>query len=426
MSAQPSFECRILAGLHQGASALLSPTSDTYSVGTGSDADIVLRDLPVSTAQIRVDAQSWSWTDPEYAFTLALGEALDLGGVTLQICRAGDVWPASPTPARVQRRPSARDADTTDRDNAADDAISEPASEATIATASADEDTDAAHAAGDERDPSALSAPTNRAAPAMRRSRSRLAQVLVIIALAAAAGLPLAGAWIASTPEESSEAPAAAAAAEPAPAAATEAELAAIEALIVEQEMQDRIEASLNDETGRIEIAGVVADDDALENLVRAVRKVAQRVAMRVLTQADFAGEVAALQDDLPPDVKIASKPVGTVTLEGIVADDAERESLIVQVESALPMAAEIYVDIKTRTDLALEKRRQQKTAEVIPDPPLPQLMAVVSGPEPFLVMPNGDRIMVGGMVNGLTVMAISNTHIDYQLGNGKLLRAAR
>jgi hypothetical protein len=424
MSAQPQFECRVLAGLHQGASALLSPTSDTHSVGPTSDADIVLRDLPVTSAQVRVDGQSWSWSDPEGSLTLALGEALDLGGVTLQICRAGAAWPASPALARVQRRPSAANLNAAGPDPVSDEAASEETD------ASPEHDTD--HTTGDTTD-AAATADTlldATAAPAVRNRQRRLKQMLVITGLALLACLPLAGAWMASAPSGEDTAttppPVAEPLAEPVPAVATEAELTAIEALIVKKGLEDRLEASLNTDTGRIEITGVVADDDVLEHFVRALRKAAVRVTLRLLTQADFANEVSALQDDLPEGVKIGAKPIGTVILEGTVENDAERESLVVQVENALPMAAEIYVDLKTRADIAMEKRRQQKAVAVVADPPFPKLLAVVSGPEPFLVMPNGDRVMVGGMVNGFTVMAISDKHIDYQYENGKLLRAAR
>lgn len=422
MSAQPQFECRVLAGLHQGASALLS-LSDTHSVGPTSDADIVLRDLPVTSAQVRIDGQSWSWSDPEGSLTLALGEALDLGGVTLQICRAGAAWPASPALARVQRRPSAANLNAAEADPVSDEAVSEETG------ASAEHGTD--HTTGDSTDAGATADTTldATAAPAPRHGQRRLKQMLVITGLALLACLPLAGAWMASAPSGEDTAttipPVAEPLAEPAPAVATEAELAAIEALIVEKALEDRLEAILNTDTGRIEITGVMADDDVLEHFVRAVRKTAVRVTLRVLTQADFANEVSALQDDLPEGVKIGAKPIGTVMLEGTVENDAERENLVVQVENALPMAAEIYVDLKTRADIAMEKRRQKAVA-VVADPPFPKLLAVVSGPEPFLVMPNGDRVMVGGMVNGFTVMAISDKHIDYQYENGKLLRAAR
>jgi hypothetical protein len=207
--------------------------------------------------------------------------------------------------------------------------------------------------------------------------------------------------------------------------AINEEELQAITALIDEKGLSERVDATPNPSTGRIDIRGVMADDEEFEEFVRTVRKVTSRVLLRIVSHRDFATDVSGLQQDLPEGVQISTKPIGILVLQGTVDNDEAREALIERIENLVPMAAEIDVQLKTKSELEKEARDNQRAGRNA-ETALPRVMAVVSGPEPFLVLQSGDRVMVGGVINGHTLTAISESQIEYKNPEGKTIRVPR
>lgn len=403
MTTLPHVECRILAGLHQGARAALAPDAEAHRVGRDANADIVLRDLPMSEGQIVLQAQSWTWRDTEFDLTMAFGEALDLDGVVIQVCLSGERWPGAPEAAKTHvRRAGMRTADSLEEN------LSTTATEQDIPQ-------DAAATTG------FVPSGAIRRGPARRLAAAGMVAVLVLLLTGAGIVVGLEHRDDRQRPDATpAETPATTA---PPATANANAALEAIDALIDEMELAERVEAELNPSTGKIEISGVMAGDQEFEDFVRALRKKGHRAALRLITQSEFAAEAQAIQHELPEGVSIAAKPVGAVVLSGTVDNDEARESVIGQVQALLPLVAEIYVEVKTRAELA-HQNRPRKSADVAQV--LPRVMAVVSGPEPFLVLPGGERVLIGGRVNGLTLAGISDTHIDYQSSDGKLIHAPR
>jgi hypothetical protein len=207
--------------------------------------------------------------------------------------------------------------------------------------------------------------------------------------------------------------------------AINEEELQAITALIDEKGLSERVDATPNPSTGRIDIRGVMADDEEFEEFVRTVRKVTSRVLLRIVSHRDFATDVSGLQQDLPEGVQISAKPIGVIVLKGVINSDQDREALIERVENLVPMAAEINVQLKTKSELEKEARDNQRTGRNA-ETALPRVMAVVSGPEPFLVLQSGDRVMLGGVISGHMLTAITGSHIEYKNPEGKIIRVPR
>ena len=406
-------ECRVLSGLHQGARAMLPPDVARYDVGKDTSADLVLRDLPVANGQIVLKEDSWQWIDTDFETTLTIGETLDLGGLVIQVCASDTPWLESPdTPATRVRQSSAPIAPSP-----TDTTANDP-------TATETSDTPPASETQENSLQTRYPLINNRAGT----SRRRMGQAAVGVGIALVVSLSGVIFWNllgSETNEEITAQSQAAAAASAQLAENLETDFKAIETLLNERDIVDRVEATLNPSSGRIEILGVMADDQEYEDFVRAVRKITSRVALRITTHRDFSTDAIGLQQDLPEGIQITTKPIGILTVKGTVSDDDERENLISRIENLVPMAAEIEVQLKTKAEVMKENRERRRTGRDT-DAFLPRIMSVVGGPEPFIVLPNGDRIMVGGQINGLTLSAITATHIEYQTGEGKTVRAPR
>ena len=406
-------ECRVLSGLHQGARATLSPDVAGYAVGRDTGADLVLRDLPVTDGQIVVKEDTWQWIDADFETTLAVGETLDLGGLVIQVCASDSPWPESPEAPATRVRQSAAPIEASQTDaTATESTLTEP-SDSSTASETQDHSLQTRYPLINDR------------AGASRR-RISLAAVGVGIALMVSLSGVILWDFLGSETNEEITAQSQAAAVESARLAANlETDFKAIETLLNERDIVDRVEATLNPSSGRIEILGVMADDQEYEDFVRAVRKITSRVALRITTHRDFSTDAIGLQQDLPEGIQIATKPIGILIVKGTVSDDEERENLISRIENLVPMAAEIEVQLKTKAEVMKENRERRRTGGDA-DAFLPRIMSVVGGAEPFIVLLNGDRIMIGGRINGLTLSAITATHIEYQTGEGKTVRAPR
>lgn len=406
MTDMHELELRVLEGLHQGARAPLKPDSITHPVGKTTDFDIVLRDLPIDSGEIRITEQAWTWRDQDFEITVPWGEAVSVSGVVIQVCERSDPWPENPgDPVRHQRQVSQK-------------ASSEPEEETSESTEVGAVDEELTREGSET--------------PAQPRHRtaapSRTPSLGIGIAAMAALLIVVVSAWIAISPPDP-EVGSAAAEQVPVESAKTQAineeELKAITALIDEKGLSERVEATPNSSTGRIDIRGVMADDEEFEEFVRTVRKVTSRVLLRIVSHRDFATDVSGLQQDLPEGVQISTRPIGVIVLKGMINNDQDREALIERIENLVPMAAEIDVQLKTKSELAKEARDNQRAGRDAATA-LPKIMAVVSGPEPFLVLQSGDRVMVGGVISGHMLTAITGSHIEYKNPEGKTIRVPR
>jgi hypothetical protein len=406
MTAQRDLELRILEGLHQGARAALDPSSQTHTVGKNTDFEIVLRDLPIDSGEIRIVQQSWTWRDPNFEITLPLGEALGLEDLVIQVCESKAPWPESPNdPIRHQRNV---------RERPSDDTTNDPLEQQGVAAA-----------------PEVLSQTElmNEQQSLEPRSVSTTygRNIGLSIAVVVTVVVVVAGAWVLTMPPDpgSSASKATRLTAESTASTIGEVELKAIAGLIEEKGLSDRVEAILNSSIGRIDIRGVMADDEEFESFVRAVRNVTSRVALRIVSQQDFATDVRGVQQDLPEGVRVSARPIGILEVKGVVNDDQDREELIARIENLVPVATQISIDVRTKSEVAVESRDNQRGGRGA-GPTLPEVMAIVGGIEPFLVLKNGDRIMIGGIVSGHTLTQISESHIEYSDSEGKTIRVAR
>ena len=406
-------ELRVLTGRHRGARCALPTDASEISVGRSSDSFVVLRDLPMPSGEIVIDGQVWSWKDADFQARMPLGGTLDLGGgVWLQVCSTRETWPSSPMSVADRVRPS------------------EPVAEAEPASSDGDRETE-------EERQQTLGAPdvdpfvvASSSKPFSRR-RGVFLQVGLAALLMAIAALWL---WkIAPEPaDRSSEQIVAADTVAPSiasvpPAKAeppAQGQLAAVEAVINDKGLTGRVKARVN-ASDRIEIKGIMANDEEFEDFVRAVRKVSQRPVLRILTQRDFESDIRGIQQELSADIKIASQPIGILVVRGTVKDEAERVAVIERIKALSPLAVQVDPFLKTQDELAREMKDKKRSGAQSALPP-PRPMAIMGGPEPFLIMQTGERILIGGLVGGFTLTAIADAYVEYRSADGKTVRTPR
>lgn len=445
---QPSspLELRVLSGLHAGARVSLPAGDQAIRLGPTVDGDIVLRDLSVSTATLRVSDGQWHWQDADGELRLALGEALAVGELLLQVCAQSAPWPDSPAAVTVLTRPGAK----------ADRGGPDPRDASLVETAKAQEDT-----------PLTVQSLVMPALPDPTpplRNRSRLATALIAAAVVLGIGLALLrwrdGSQDAQAPAETRQlaaisqgvdrtdaglAPRPPGAGVNLPPVSSHDAREALERLIDEKSLHGQVVVR-EGANGRLEMAGVLADDDALEDLIRASRRMVPGVFSQLTTEADFRADILGLKEDLPAAIEIGVNPIGIVSLRGTVRDDNAREALIERVRQLSPYVVQIESELLTEAEAkAMEAMRLRERAQTGPNlparsdastggatsvegptPELPRSRAVVGGPEPFLLLGTGERVFVGGMVEGLKLTAISDTEIEFQTADGKTYRSAR
>ncbi len=372
--AQP--ELRVVGGLHAGARAALQAGDGALTVGADPKNDLVLRDAPLASGTVSTRGQAWAWIQEGRTVPLRTGQCLRLGPVILAICMVDDAWP----------------------DEAACDAAIDPSARApstgAMATSPADVPLRLARPGGGRR-----KAPPTRSG----------AWLAIAALLTVAGGSAVAMFHHHGDPDHAT--PVHAAASAPSMPSDTRAMRDKLEALLVRRGLRDVVRASVRAD-GIIEIRGVVADDDALDNLLRAISSVTQNVYPELLTQSEFARRVQALTPSLPTGVNAVAMSGGVLALHGRVAAGG-LAALVNLVHESLPEAAS--VDLDDLRDLART-----------PLPPAPVIRSVLGGDVPSVILADGRRLLPGGVVGALHLVSIDDTGVTFADEAGDTVRVPR
>jgi hypothetical protein len=143
---------------------------------------------------------------------------------------------------------------------------------------------------------------------------------------------------------------------------------------------------------------GVVDDQDQLEALLRDVMMLTRKVIPHVLLQREFEAQVQSLQDQLPLSIHITADAGGKVWLSSESGESAEMEAAITRVKEALPQAVQV------RTGAAKSRPAAKPLSDVVT---LPSVVAFQSGPQAYVLLANGERILPGGQINRLRLIRI-------------------
>jgi len=415
MNPRPALlELRILTGWHAGARATL-PTSGTLTIGAPtSDADILLQDLSAEAGgRLLRDGDIWLWQAGEGEPVIADVDArLQCGELLLAVQPADRPWPSSAglaSPARAAAPP----------EKAADASIT-PAAVEPPPLAETPQKT-----------------PTPR--PLWLVVCALLAFGITVFAATATALIH----W------------------------ATPAQISSHEFLDGDA-LRARVDALnldarllITETNGHLTVNGIVADSATLERLNTALQSLRPRPISRVLTMSDAYAQAHDLVHATESGLDIQQTHFGILRLHGVSASDAIRDALIQRLTVALPFGL-VYEDASLRTAQVEQALRTALTRHALAFPelawnagqlelngqlgdgdlprweraindfanefgsdlrfiahlslPAPgtflnrHVRAVVSGETPYVVLRNGQKVMLGGQVGDYRLLEIRPT----------------
>lgn len=440
MSLETSLELRVLNGIHRGAAVALPGLGESLRLGRDHDNDVILRDAPFRSATFRRDAESLSWIHGEDSYPLEPGQGVRWGAISLVICGEDTPWTLEPPSGwildrlddEVETDPPGPELSALSPDQGVDGEASPP-SDVTAAAASIDEGEKGLGRpllADPEDAPAGLRVPSTPLSPVFQK-RARWVPMSVAM-LVTTAGL----AWgvytylLAPMTQEAKTAMAAAASAASSPSARDagapldlpDPALVAAVKKAIERVVPEGTVRVLPYAGKRVQLLGVTGSDEKTELLVRTASAITPTLKLSLLTQAEFAQRLKSLSSSLPSGVMAKSEPLGKVIVSGTVEEATMIENLKALLSEELPSASGIAMQVQT----ARERAEQEARELAARTPKVPEIAAVVSGARPYVVLPDGQKVQPGGMVNGLRLSSIDSDAVIFEDRVGSRFRMAR
>lgn len=395
MSDAPAlWQLRVLSGGHEGACVDLAGDTGTLTLGTDARNDVVLRDAPFAQAHLHWDTQGWRAEHEGTALALASGQALAWQDLHLAVDKPDAPWAY----AQTQAWPDSQ-ASTPEEEPTADSPSTEAFSEGLRA-----EQADVLEAPA---------APTLSGTPWRQRMRQQRAWRIGLVGLGSLLAVAAVSAWTQWQGHASAPLPRPAA---PETAAVPEVSAAQLQAVLNQAGLDQAVRVEKADGQ-RHALWGVVPDQDQLEAMLRDVMALTRKVVPHVLVQSEFEAQAQALQSQLPPDIQITTGPGGQVWLAGAPDAPAAMQEALALVRSELPEA------VRVRAGTA---PRSTAPAPVLQLPGLPSIVAVQSGPQAYVLLADGRRILPGGQMNAWRLLGIEGQAIVLEDATGQSRRVER
>ena len=356
-----ALELRLLAGVHAGASLLLSP-GESLTIGRSRSCDVVVHDAPFDQARLEASAEGWLWLEPDGTQqAIPRGQGLSAGPLVLTVQSTGESWSGATELPIAWVRPEAGDGNSSGvfpRDtNAADINTDGEGLSPNSASASPSSPSDLPEATTpvtgntlESLAPAGVKA--SQAGRFLRGNRAwLLAPGAILVGLAwYAAGLT--DPFLRLFRETSIELPVAAAPALPTGADAQD--LARVVERIAAAGFNDVVRAALRAD-GRIEVTGVLESVDEQDQVIQLLSPERRWLALALLTQAEFAERVRDAARLLPEGFGAEALPGGRVRLTGLVLrsqDDSRARSIL---EERLPQTVAMVSGLTTPEDAAAQ-----------------------------------------------------------------------
>jgi hypothetical protein len=386
-----SCQLRVLSGWHQGAFVDLPVAVGEWSVGTQETNDVVLRDAPFDQAQLLWGAHSWRLQADNTSLELPLGHSLACGELRLTVVSPDaswtpekeQTWPTpSPDPALSKGEDTAQEVATTNSPN-------------TNTEASAPSDT-LAH-------------------PKTAWLQSTLKNRTARLALLSMGSLLIVVAVVAMTQRHRPSLP---------PPPSSTLQVPESPAIDIDQ-LQAVVEAAGLGDVVRIEIAngqryalrGVVQTQEQLENLMRDVMTLTRKVIPHLLVQNEFEAHVQSLQPLLPPDIQITAGAAGRVWLSSASQDPTALQEAIATVQRELPETVAI------RNGLAPVQSAAVVATQAAG---LPPIIALQGGPQSYVLLASGERVLPGGMLKNMRLLSVENQALVLEGPDGQIQKVER
>ena len=403
-------QLRVLSGLHAGAAVLLEAShSPSLTLGPSPDHDVVLRDAP-GQAELVWRESTWWWCEPGFEQALPMDGAWTWGPVHFSLASPQAPW-RMPQAWLFERLPVA---DALDDEASAVNQVASPA-------------------LSDLPDANDPQDPVSKAVPGEGSRRHDLGQVparapaslgqRLGVALLALLGASVALVWWMSTWDAGSttRATGAAAVSPQVAAANTVMDVTRLMDVLQSKGYSDFVRVKVH-EDGRPILLGVVADDDALDQLLAEVSQVTRRIVLNVITDSEFKLRVQGLQVTAPAGVKLNAQPVGLLALQ-LGKEGASTESdVLAWANAELPEAVHVYMagSETARSKAILAEHPQARTAAG------PRIKAILGGSNPYVLLATGEKWLPGGVAQGWTLLSIEADELLLQNAKGEQLSSPR
>jgi hypothetical protein len=162
---------------------------------------------------------------------------------------------------------------------------------------------------------------------------------------------------------------------------------------------------------GKIQLLGVTESDEKTEALLRAAAAITPAIKLSIITQAEFASRAKTLAASLPDGVELVPQPVGRLVVTGTVEDEAKRDQLQALLLEEVAAASHLSMNVLT----AKEKAAREARELVARTPKAPSISAVVSGLRPYVILPGGQKVQPGGLVQDLRLSSIESDFVVFE-----------
>lgn len=450
-------QLRVLSGLHEGAVVAL--TQEVALGGRGTQADVVLRDAPgqawlVRQAQQAQQAQTpqalasltdeghggdrdrsgsqealWCWRERDFEQALQVGQAWRWGSLVLQLASADQAWEQAQAVSVVFERegshmePSAQEGQGQKANEAHGPALEQGQTQGK--TQGKTQGQTQTEEAGE-----GLAQPQGKGLlqhVSAKSGRSPLARVLLVLVMGIVLILGVLVLLVGrAVPKAAVEVPSV-----QKPVVHPQ-EIRQVEKVVGQLGLAEALEVRVSQD-GRLWVLGVVLDVEQLETLSNAIGKVTGRYEMSVLTQGEFEARVRVLQANMPEGVEVLAEPGG---LLAVLSSKAQTDWKAVGkvVGSELPEVVQVeYRTLETEQKVVeWEEKRQAKRELVQAKAPqvkfakVPQIVSVVGGDRPYLLLEDGQRWLLGGRMGEVVLQGIDDEAVVFVDKQGATLRKVR
>lgn len=399
---QQELELRIYTGLHAGAKATLVASNKPTTIGHDPTNDVILRDAGFATAQIILEQEDWRWVFADASHNIPRGACVQIADLVIGVDYLDALWPKDGQ-FKISHKQSLQ-------------AEASLASQASLQVSPSQD----LLTAEETLSTSTTDTPVFLH-PAKQRRRLTKPQWAALVSLVC---LLLGVLWLQGSPTQAPESLSKPSIPSVTTLPQSNDQLAELQRVIqlVGYGKQVRVVAKPE---GKYQLQGVVANEAQMDELLKAASTITRRILPSVLTQNEFAARLKSIEPQLPQWVTVKAFAVGIV---GIKADASKSDALaqlkdLIQRELPEMVAFEVAAAEEEPPPLTAEEggQKRQLKARI-----LPSVAAIQSGPNSYILLTNGRKVMPGGNLENHKLLSIEDSALVLQDKAGQMVRITR
>ena len=395
---QPALELRIYTGLHAGAKAAFTAPDQIVSVGSDPNNDVILRDASFATAQITLQQEGWRWVQGDVDQTIPWAACVRIADLVLGVDYQDAAW-QSPDHWQIALQQGAA--------NPPEALIDEA-----ITTQTGPEQAAAAPAMRITPDetPAFLSKDAKPRRNFLMPAIS--AGVLALCVALGVLGLQRAEQPVVVNTQATILQP------------NNTAQLTALQNAVATAGYAKLVRVQPQAE-GKFQLIGVVDNEAQLDDLLRAASTVTRRISPHVLTQSEFTARLKTLAPQLPQGVEAQALATGVVGLKANATLAASLRQAQDLIRRELP---EMVVFDLAAADAVPNAQPAPGASQshLLKNTLLPKVAAIQSGPNSYVLLVNGRKVMPGGGLENHKLLRIEDNALVLEDKSGQTVRVSR